>query len=81
MWDGTRVDLLGEDYAWEVDWSHKWAEAIGQSLYYAEMTGRKPGVILLTRDKATDRRYLYRCKIVCTKFGIRLAIEDASVLI
>ncbi|MFH1027609.1 MAG: hypothetical protein V1791_06370 [Pseudomonadota bacterium] len=37
-------------YAVEVEYAHKWAEAIGQSLYYSRMTGKKPGVVLIMRE-------------------------------
>ncbi len=39
-------------------WAYKWAEAIGQSLYYAKMTGKKPAIALIMaspRDKNADR--------------------------
>ena len=38
--DRTRVDCLTDKYAIEVDFAKKWAESIGQSLYYAEITGK-----------------------------------------
>ncbi len=46
---GARVDCLNHEFAIEVDFSDKWHQAIGQSLYYAAETGRKPGVILICR--------------------------------
>ena len=39
--DGSRVDCLTDQYAIEFDFAKKWAEAIGQSLYYAEKTFSK----------------------------------------
>lgn len=75
LWDGTRVDLLNDEYAIEADWAPKWAEAIGQSLYYAELTQRMPGIILLVKDPDKDARYVYRCQTVCAKHGIRLWVE------
>ncbi|WP_171018846.1 hypothetical protein ACONUD_00725 [Microbulbifer harenosus] len=33
--DRTRVDCLTETHAMEFDFAPKWAEAIGQALYYA----------------------------------------------
>jgi len=77
LWDETRVDLLTPTHAIEVDWAKgsKWAEAIGQALYYAELTGKKPGIILLTEDPRADRRFIFRCQTVCSKYGIRLWIE------
>ena len=75
LWDGTRVDMLTADYAIEADWSHKWAEAIGQSLYYAALTDKKPGIILLVKSTADEARFIYRCQTVCQKHDIRLWIE------
>ena len=48
--DGTRVDCLTKTHAIEMDFSSKWPEAIGQSLYYAMQTGRKAGIVLIIRN-------------------------------
>jgi hypothetical protein len=48
--NGTHVDCLTDDYAIEVDFSNKWAEAIGQSLMYAAELERLPGIILICRQ-------------------------------
>ncbi|GAK71187.1 hypothetical protein RRU01S_15_01120 [Agrobacterium rubi TR3 = NBRC 13261] len=47
--NGTRVDCLTDVFAIEVDWTHKWAEAIGQSLLYAAATGKQPEIILVCK--------------------------------
>ena len=59
--DRTRVDCLTDEYAIEFDWGYKWAESIGQALYYAEMTGRKPAVAIILKSKK-DRRFIERIK-------------------
>lgn len=59
LWDNTRVDCLTKDYAIEFDFAHKWAESIGQSLYYSKMTGKKPAVALILTD-LKDYRYVKR---------------------
>jgi hypothetical protein len=74
QWDETRVDLLTPTHAIEADYPRKWAEAIGQSLYYAELTGRKPGILLLVADPKAERSFIYRCQTVCAKHGITLWI-------
>ena len=61
--DRTRVDCLTDDYAIEFDYAKKWAESIGQSLYYAKMTGKKPAVAIIIK-KPTDRIYIERIKKV-----------------
>lgn len=73
LWDRTRVDILTEEYAYEVDWASKWAESIGQALYYSELTGKKPGIILLS--KKTDGRFIYRAQTVCAKHNIKLSVR------
>lgn len=47
------------EYAVEVDFAPKWAEAIGQALYYSAKTGKKAGIALIL-EKETDKRYLER---------------------
>ncbi|MFB9951006.1 hypothetical protein ACFFP0_19330 [Rhizobium puerariae] len=49
--NGTRVDCMNSEIAVEVDFSSKWGEGIGQALSYAATTGRRPGVILICRNK------------------------------
>lgn len=72
LWDRTRVDILTPTHAWEVDWAPKWAESIGQSLYYSELTDRKPGIILLS--KRSEGRFVYRAQTVCAKHSIKLKV-------
>ena len=59
LWDLTRVDCLTKDYAIEFDFAKKWAESVGQSLYYAELTHKKPAVVLILNNWA-DLRYVKR---------------------
>jgi hypothetical protein len=53
--DKTRVDLLTDTLAIEVDFAPKWYEAVGQSLHYARLSGRKPGIILIVRDPKEEK--------------------------
>ena len=69
--DQARVDCLTTEYAIEFDFASKWAEAVGQSLYYAEMTHRRPGVVLIMEKKG-DERYLKRLQYVADKFNIQV---------
>jgi hypothetical protein len=72
--DGTRVDLLFEDKACEIDWANKWAEGIGQSIYYGLKTERPPLVILLAKkdgwEKYRDR--VEYCNIECWVYDTRI---------
>lgn len=59
LWDMTRVDCLTKDYAIEFDFAKKWAESVGQSLYYAKMTNRLPAVVIIL-TKWSDLIYVKR---------------------
>lgn len=61
--DKTRVDCLSDEYAIEFDFGKKWAEAIGQSLYYAKMTGKKPAIALIL-NSPKDKRFIERINTV-----------------
>jgi hypothetical protein len=67
--DRTRVDCLTDEYAVEVDFAAKWAEAVGQALYYGLATGRKPAVLLII-ERPVDTTHLKRIKAVSEKTGL-----------
>ena len=70
--DKTRVDCLTNNYAIEVDWGKKWAQAVGQSLYYSEMTNRKAGIALIISSK--EKRFIKRVNKLANKFDIEIFI-------
>ena len=72
--DKTRVDCLTREYAIEVDWAKKWAEGIGQALYYANITHKKPAVALIVGKD--DQRYLKRLERVSRELDIKVIILD-----
>lgn len=74
MPDGTRCDIITEEFAIEVDWAEKWAEAIGQSLYYAAQTGKRPGILLILKDPK-DQRFLQRLQTVIHEFQLGITID------
>ena len=71
---GSRVDILTDDTAGEVDWATKWAQGCGQALFYSLATGRKPGLILLQKDPQAERRHYLRALAVCGRHGIELRV-------
>ena len=66
--DGSRIDcyITGTPdepgYAVEVDFAEKWAEAVGQSQFYAVMTDTHPGIVLILEDPLADLRFVRRLK-------------------
>ena len=61
--DKTRIDCLTDEYAIEYDYAKKWAESIGQSLYYAKKTGKKPAVAIIISNPS-DRKYIQRIEAI-----------------
>lgn len=72
--DKTRVDCLTDEYAIEVDWAKKWAEAVGQSLYYAHSTNRKPSIALIVSSE--DERFIKRAMILSKEHNIKLYLIE-----
>ena len=65
--DRTRIDILTDKESIEVDWASKWAEGIGQALYYSAMTTKEAGLILIMKSEK-DERYIKRVqKIILIK--------------
>ncbi len=73
LYDQSRVDILTENEAIEVDWPRKWPEAIGQAHYYATVTRREPAVMLLSSG-ASDKVHLLRATIACRSARVRLIV-------
>ena len=69
--DKTRVDCLTNLYAVEFDFANKWAECIGQSLYYGLKTNRQPACVLIMERGEKDLKYLKRLRRVAYKKGIK----------
>ena len=73
--DRTRVDCLTLEYAIEVDFAKKWAESVGQSLYYAQMTDKKPAVGFIMNSEK-DGRYFKRLDALAKQYGIKIFIIE-----
>lgn len=74
LFDRTRVDCLTDKYAIEVDFAKKWAESIGQALYYADVTNKEPVVALIVGED--DEKYVERVKRIAKTHGIKVMILD-----
>ena len=77
--DQSRVDILMEHYAVEIDWAPKWAESIGQSLYYALRTSRKPAVILLLEAGKHNTLYTTRALLVAGNLAPKVTVWTFDV--
>lgn len=67
--DGTRADCITATHAVEHDFGKKWAEAIGQSLYYSLQTGKRAGIVLIL-DGPKDRKYWLRLNSTIQHFQL-----------
>ena len=69
--DNTRVDILTDDLAIEVDFANKWYEAVGQACHYSTMTGKRPAILLIVRD-SDEERYVLAAKNACRRVRVDL---------
>jgi hypothetical protein len=58
--DRARCDCLTSTHAIEFDFADKWAEAVGQALYYALMLDKPAGIVLIMENPEKDQKYLDR---------------------
>ncbi len=68
----TRCDCLTSTHAVEFDFANKWAEAIGQSLYYSLQTGRRAGIALIIEKKSDYKHWL---RLNSTIMELKLPID------
>lgn len=78
--DKARVDCLTDEYAIEFDFASKWAESIGQALYYGLKTGKTPGVVLIMENEDNEGQFYDRLKAVADKYGIKTWTMTAEEL-
>lgn len=71
--DGATVDCLTDEYAFEFDYSNKWAKALGLSLYYSMKTGKKPGILLIM-DESSSQDHLEKLQKVVKQFRLDVKI-------
>ena len=55
--DRTRCDCITRLYAIEVEYAYNWKEAIGQSLHYAGVVAKEPGIALILRKNGDYKYY------------------------
>lgn len=53
--DRTRVDIVTDTFAIEVDFAYNWAESIGQSYHYGKKLNKKAGILLIVNGMLEDR--------------------------
>jgi hypothetical protein len=74
--DGTRADCVTDTHAIEFDFAPKWAEAVGQALHYAALTGKQPGVVLIMAPG--DEKHRSRFLVTTTSFCLRIDLWEVS---
>jgi hypothetical protein len=71
--DNTRADCITKDYAVEVEFAPKWAEAIGQSLHYGFMTNKTPSIVLIF-EHSNDMRFYMRLMLTIEHYSLPIRV-------
>jgi len=74
--DRTRVDIVTNTHAIEVDFAEKWAESIGQTLHYQGMMDNKKAGVLLIIEGKEEERFIDRLVGVAAKHEIDVWVWD-----
>lgn len=67
--DKTRADCITSTHAIEFDFGKKWAESLGQALYYSLQTGKRAGIVLIL-ERPNDRKYWLRLNSTIQHFHL-----------
>jgi len=67
--DKTRADCITRSHAVEVEFAKKWAESVGQSLFYSLQTNKRGGIVLII-ESTDDLRYWYRLNSTIQHFNL-----------
>ncbi len=69
--DRTRCDCLTQTHVIEFECGPKWAESLGQSLYYSIQTGKKAEIVLIL-EKPSEYKYWRRISTVITYNNLKI---------
>ena len=72
-----QADLCGSKTVWEVEWGNKDYEAIGQSLTYAHIFKKNPGIIFLVY-KGSHMKRIKTALPVLKKHNIEVMIYEVN---
>ena len=73
--DGTYVDCLTDIYAVEAEFDNNWKEAVGQSLHYAEATGKLPAILLI-KKRNSKKDYLFELNRVISQYELPIKVFE-----
>ena len=71
--DEVSCDCLTSTHSVEIDFADKWAEAIGQSLFYSLQTDKKAGIVLIM-ESLKDEKYWFRLKKTIERFDLQIDV-------
>ena len=77
--DKTRIDCLTKTHAVEFDFAKKWAESVGQALYYGIMTGKKAKVVLIV-EEAKEMKYFKRVEKLSKVYNFDVEFVTNAIL-
>lgn len=75
--DKTRADCITDTHAIEFDFGKKWAESLGQALYYSLQTGKRAGIVLIL-ESPKDREYFIRLNSTIQHFNLPIDTWEVS---
>jgi len=71
--DKTRIDCLTKNKAIEHDWAKKWAECLGQALYYGAKKEKTPTCALIGSKKEFNK-YSSKIKFISSYYDLNIEI-------
>ena len=76
---GGRVDCLTKSYAIEYDFAKKWADCLGQAMYYSKMKN-KIGLCVLIVENNSDYKYVKKLEEAISYHQVYIGADIISNL-
>lgn len=67
----SNIDCVTEDHAVEFELAKNWPEAVGWALYYSAKTNKKPGIVLIIKEK-DDYKHLKKLLHISETYDIQV---------
>lgn len=69
-----RIDVETDLYVVEIDYLHKWIECLGQSIFYADSTGKQSVGALIIENHKINIQKLRMIEMLYNKYDIMLVV-------
>ena len=77
--DRTRCDCVTDTHAIEVEFARNWHSAVGQALWYAAQTSKRPGIVLIIDANSSDEKYWIKLNVLVDAYELPIDLWKINI--